>query len=32
MSTQDGQHPRIMQDLLKNYLPKSRRSDEQRAA
>ncbi len=32
MSIQDGQHPRIMQDLLKNYLPKSRRADEQRAA
>jgi chemotaxis protein MotA len=32
MSIQDGQHPRVMQDLLKNYLPKSRRSDEQRAA
>jgi len=32
MSIQDGQHPRVMQDLLKNYLPKSRRSEEQRAA
>jgi chemotaxis protein MotA len=32
MSIQDGQHPRIMRDLLKNYLPKSRRDDEQRAA
>lgn len=32
MSIQDGQHPRVMQDLLKNYLPKSRRTDEQRAA
>jgi chemotaxis protein MotA len=32
MSIQDGQHPRIMQDLLKNYLPQSRRSEEQRAA
>lgn len=32
MSIQDGQHPRLMQDLLKNYLPKSRRADEQRAA
>lgn len=32
MSIQDGQHPRVMQDLLKNYLPKSRRDDEQRAA
>jgi len=32
MSIQDGQHPRLMQDLLKNYLPKSRQSDEQRAA
>lgn len=31
MSIQDGQHPRVMQDLLKNYLPKSRR-EEQRAA
>jgi chemotaxis protein MotA len=31
MSIQDGQHPRIMQDLLQNYLPKSRRED-QRAA
>ena len=25
MSIQDGQHPRVMQDLLKNYLPKNRR-------
>jgi chemotaxis protein MotA len=32
MSIQDGQHPRVMQDLLKNYLPKSRRADERRAA
>lgn len=32
MSIQDGQHPRVMQDILKNYLPKSRRVDEQRAA
>ncbi len=32
MGIQDGQHPRIMQDLLKNYLPKSRRVEEQRAA
>jgi chemotaxis protein MotA len=32
MSIQDGQHPRILQDILKNYLPKSRRADEQRAA
>ena len=32
MSIQDGQHPRVMQDLLKNYLPKNRRSEEQRAA
>ena len=32
MSIQDGQHPRVMQDLLKNYLPKSRRAEEQRAA
>ncbi len=32
MSIQDGQHPRVMQDLLHNYLPKSRRPDEQRAA
>jgi chemotaxis protein MotA len=32
ISIQDGQHPRVMQDLLKNYLPKSRRADEQRAA
>jgi chemotaxis protein MotA len=32
MSIQDGQHPRVMQDLLKNYLPKSRRDEEQRAA
>lgn len=31
MSIQDGQHPRVMQDLLKNYLPQSRR-EEQRAA
>jgi chemotaxis protein MotA len=32
MSIQDGQHPRIMRDLLKNYLPKSRRDDEQQRA
>lgn len=32
MSIQDGQHPRVMQDLLKNYLPKSRRDEERRAA
>ena len=32
MGIQDGQHPRVMQDLLKNYLPKSRRPDERRAA
>jgi chemotaxis protein MotA len=32
MSIQDGQHPRVMQDLLKNYLPKSRRAEDQRAA
>jgi chemotaxis protein MotA len=32
MSIQDGQHPRILRDMLKNYLPKSRRDDEQRAA
>jgi chemotaxis protein MotA len=32
MSIQDGQHPRVMTDLLKNYLPKNRRADEQRAA
>jgi chemotaxis protein MotA len=32
MSIQDGQHPRVMQDLLRNYLPKSQRVDEQRAA
>jgi chemotaxis protein MotA len=32
MSIQDGQHPRVMQDILKNYLPKSRRAEEQRAA
>ena len=32
MSIQDGQHPRVMQDLLQNYLPKSQRPDEQRAA
>jgi chemotaxis protein MotA len=32
MSIQDGQHPRVMTDLLKNYLPKSRRAEEQRAA
>jgi chemotaxis protein MotA len=31
-SIQDGQHPRIMRDLLRNYLPKSRRAEEQRAA
>lgn len=32
MSIQDGQHPRVMRDILKNYLPKSRRDEEQRAA
>jgi chemotaxis protein MotA len=32
MSIQDGQHPRVLRDLLKNYLPKSRRDEEQRAA
>jgi chemotaxis protein MotA len=32
MSIQDGQHPRVVQDLLKNYLPKNRRAEEQRAA
>jgi chemotaxis protein MotA len=32
MSIQDGQHPRVMQDILKNYLPKNRRAEEQRAA
>jgi chemotaxis protein MotA len=33
MSIQDGHHPRVMQDLLRNYLPKSRRmEDRQRAA
>jgi chemotaxis protein MotA len=32
MSIQGGQHPRVMQDLLKNYLPKSRRDEERRAA
>jgi chemotaxis protein MotA len=32
MSIQDGRHPRVMQDILKNYLPQSRRADEQRAA
>ncbi len=33
MSIQDGQHPRVMQDLLQNYLPKSQRPEnEQRAA
>jgi chemotaxis protein MotA len=32
MSIQDGQHPRVVKDLLKNYLPKSRRDDDERAA
>jgi putative CocE/NonD family hydrolase len=32
MGIQDGQHPRLMQDLLKNYLPKSRRTEDRQAA
>lgn len=32
MSIQDGRHPRVLHDILKNYLPQSRRADEQRAA
>jgi chemotaxis protein MotA len=32
MGIQDGQNPRVIQDVLKNYLPKSRRADEAEAA
>ena len=32
MSIQDGQHPRIMKDILRNYLPKSRRLESEREA
>jgi chemotaxis protein MotA len=32
MSIQDGQHPRVMKDILRNYLPKSRRLEDEREA
>lgn len=32
MSIQDGQHPRVMKDLLRNYLPKYRREQQREAA
>lgn len=32
MGIQDGQNPRVIQDILKNYLPKSRRIEEEREA
>lgn len=32
MAIQDGQNPRVIQDMLKNYLPKSKRVDEEQAA
>lgn len=32
MAIQDGQNPRVIQDMLKNYLPKSKRTDEEQAA
>jgi chemotaxis protein MotA len=31
MSIQDGQHPRVMRDLLRNYLPQSRREEREAA-
>jgi chemotaxis protein MotA len=32
MGIQDGQNPRVIEDMLKNYLPKSRRAPEEKAA
>jgi flagellar motor component MotA len=32
MGIQDGQNPRIIQDMLKSYLPKSQREIEEQAA
>ena len=32
MAIQGGQNPRVVQDVLKNYLPKSRRNEEAAAA
>lgn len=32
LGIQDGQNPRVIQDMLKNYLPKSRRVDEEAQA
>jgi len=32
MAIQDGQNPRVIQDMLKNYLPKSKRVEEEQAA
>ena len=32
LGIQDGQNPRVIQDVLKNYLPKSRRVDDEEAA
>ena len=32
MGIQDGQNPRIIQDMLKNYLPKSKRAEQEEAA
>lgn len=32
MAIQDGQNPRVIQDMLKSYLPKSRRTIEEQAA
>ena len=32
MGIQDGQNPRVIEDMLKNYLPKSRRVVEDKAA
>ena len=32
MGIQEGQNPRVIEDMLKNYLPKSRRATEEKAA
>lgn len=32
MGIQDGQNPRVIEDMLKNYLPKSRRTSDEKAA
>ncbi len=32
MAIQDGQNPRVIQDMLKNYLPKSKRADDEEQA